>query len=90
MTSYEQLSEVHKRFVDSYIHCLNYRKAYQDAYPLANADTANTNGSRLASYPEVKQAIVEQLKLYSKDKSETLHRILQLLDFDLTNYLSWD
>lgn len=88
MSSYDNLSEVHKRFVDSYIHCLCYRVAYQDAYPLANANTANVNGSRLAAKPEVKQAIVEQLKLYSKDKAETLQRILQLLDFDLTQYLS--
>ena len=78
MSSYDNLSEVHKRFVDSYIHCLCYRVAYQDAYPLANANTANVNGSRLAAKPEVKQAIVEQLKLYSKDKAETLLAKIQL------------
>jgi phage terminase small subunit len=86
--SYETLPEEYKRFVDSYIHCLNYRKAYQDAYPLiTNADTARVNGSRLASQTEVKEAIKAQLLLYSKDKSETLQRIFQLIDFDLSDYL---
>lgn len=85
---YSSLPEQHQRFVDSYIHCLNYRHAYQDAYPLiTNADTAKVNGSRLASQPEVKEAIKEQLLLYSKDKSETLQRIFQLIDFDLSDYL---
>jgi phage terminase small subunit len=67
---------------------LNYRKAYQDAYPLANADTANTNGSRLASYPEVKEAIVERLKLFSIAKDEVLDTIIKVLHFDLTDYLN--
>ena len=86
MTSYEQLSEAHKRFVDSYVDCLNYRKAYQDAYPLANTDSARTNGSELAAKPEVKQAIVERLKLFSIDKSETLQRIISLIQFDVSDY----
>jgi phage terminase small subunit len=85
---YDNLSEQYKRFVDSYVHCLNYRKAYQDAYPLANADTANTNGSRLASYPEVKEAIVERLKLFSIAKDEVLDTIIKVLHFDLTDYLN--
>lgn len=88
MGNYENLSEAHKRFVDSYVHCLNYRKAYQDAYPLANTDSARTNGSDLAAKPEVKEAIKERLALYVRDKSETLQRIFQLIDYDLSNYLN--
>ena len=85
--AYTDLPENHKRFVDSYVQCLNYRKAYQDAYPLiTNADTARVNGSRLAAETEVKQAIIEQLKLYTIDKSETLQRIISLINFDVSNY----
>lgn len=83
---YENLSEAHKRFVDSYVDCLNYRKAYQDAYPLANTDSARTNGSELAAKPEVKEAIVERLKLFSIDKTETLQRIISLIQFDVSDY----
>ncbi len=86
MTSYEQLSEAHKRFVDSYVHCLNYRKSYQDAYNLANVDSARSLGCQLAAQPEVKLAIVERLKLFSIDKSETLQRIISLIQFDVSDY----
>lgn len=90
MTSYENLSLQHKRFVDSYVDCLNYRKAYQDAYPLSSVDAAYTNGSRLATNPNVRKAIFEKLKLYPRDKTETLQKIFLLLDFDLTEYLADD
>lgn len=91
MAVYETLPEDHKRFVDSYIHCLNYRKAYQDAYPLVTDwGSARTQGSRLAANPVVKQAIVEQLKTYSIDKSETLQRIITLIQFDVSDYMTGD
>lgn len=83
---YETLSEQHKRFVDSYVQCLNYRKSYQDAFGLTNVDSARELGSRLAAKPEVKQAIVERLKLFSIDKSETLQRIISLIQFDVSDY----
>lgn len=87
MTSYDNLSEAHKRFVDSYVHCLNYRKSYQNAYNLANVDSARSLGCQLAAQPEVKQAIVERLKLFSIDKSETLQRIISLIQFDISDYM---
>ena len=86
--AYEQLPEDYKRFVDSYVHCLNYRKSYQDAYPhITNANTARTNGCLLAAKPEVKQAIVEQLKLYHIDKADTLQKIIALIQFDISDYM---
>ena len=84
--AYIDLSENHKRFVDSYVHCLNYRKAYQDVYHLTNVDSARVLGCQLAAVPEVKEAIVERLKLYSIDKAETLQRIISLIQFDVSNY----
>lgn len=86
MTSYDNLSEAHKRFVDSYVHCLNYRKAYQDTYNLANVDSARSLGCQLAAIPEVKAAILERLKLFTIDKSETLQRIISLIQFDVSDY----
>jgi hypothetical protein len=84
---YESLSEQHKRFVDSYVYCLNYRRAYQDAFPhITNANTARVNGCRLASQSEIKSAIVERLKLFSIDKAETLQRIISLIQFDFSDY----
>lgn len=84
--AYTDLPENHKRFVDSYVQCLNYRKAYQDAYPLANNDTARNNGSLLAARPEVKEAIVEQLKKYQTPKDDTLQKIIALTQFDAADY----
>jgi hypothetical protein len=87
MNNYETLPEEYKRFVDSYVHCLNKRKAYQVAYPaITNANTARTNGCLLAAKPEVKEAIIERLKLFTIDKSETLQRIISLIEFDVSDY----
>ena len=89
MSSYKQLPEEYKRFVDSYVHCLNYRKSYQDAYPLVtDANTAKVNGCRLAAKPEVKEAIVEQLKKYSTPKDDTLQKIIALTQFDAADYVN--
>lgn len=90
MTSYDNLSEAHKRFVDSYVHCLNYRKSYQDAFGLTNVNSAKVLGCQLAAQPEVKLAIVERLKLFSIDKSETLQRIISLIQFDISDYMNFD
>lgn len=85
--AYENLPEEYKRFVDSYVHCLNYRKAYQDAYPLTtDTNSAKVNGSKLAAKPEVKEAIVERLKQYSTPKDDTLQKIIALTQFDTANY----
>lgn len=83
---YDTLSDSYKRFVDSYVQCLNYRKAYQDAYPLANVDSARTNGSLLAARPEVKQAIIEQLKLFQLPKEDVLQKIISLIQFDVADH----
>lgn len=89
--AYEQLPEEYKRFVNSYVHCLNYRKSYQDAYPLiTNANTARTNGCLLAAKPEVKQAIIEQLKLYHTEKDDTLQKIIALIQFDVSDFMLSD
>lgn len=90
MSNYDNLSEAHKRFVDSYVDCLNYRKAYQDAYPLANTNTARTNGSILASQVAIKTAIIERLKLFSIAKEAVLDQIIKIIQFDLTNYTLQD
>lgn len=87
MTSYAKLPEDHKRFVDSYVHCLNFRKAYQDAYPLVTDwACARQGGSRLAATPLVKEAIAEQLKQYTLEKAEVLKHYIELLQFDVTDY----
>lgn len=90
MSNYDNLSEAHKRFVDSYVHCLNYRKSYQDAFGLTNVNSAKVLGCQLAAQPEVKLAIVERLKLFSIDKSETLQRIISLIQFDISDYMNFD
>lgn len=89
--TYDNLPEEYKRFVDSYVHCLNYRKSYQDAYPLVtDTNTARINGSKLAAKPEVKEAIVERLKLYHTPKDDTLQKIIQLVQFDVSEFMYKD
>lgn len=87
MTSYESLTDKHKKFVDCFLDCSNYTKAYKEAYACNNYNTAKTNGYQLAKLPEVRAAILEKLKEYSADKAETLHKIIQIIDFDLSNYI---
>lgn len=87
MTSYESLTDKHKKFVDCFLDCSNYTKAYKEAYACTNYNTAKTNGYQLAKLPEVRAAILEKLKEYSADKAETLHKIIQIIDFDLSNYI---
>lgn len=57
---------------------------------MTNYNTAKTNGYQLARLPEVKEAIQEKLKEYSASKAETLNKIIQIIDFDLSNYLDKD
>ena len=85
---YEQLTAAHKIFVDSYVDCLNYKKAYHDVYPEVTPLTAKTQGSQLAAKDYIKKAIVEKLQERSIDKTETLDRIIKVIQFDLTDYLS--
>lgn len=85
---YEQLTNAHKIFVDSYCDCLSYVKAYKDVYPEVTHNTAKTQGSQLAAKDYIKKAIIEKLQERTIDKTETLDRIIKVIQFDLTDYLS--
>ena len=88
--NYETLTEQHKRFVDAYVACLNYRKAYQTAFPKSNYLSAKTLGSELARKPYIKSAIQEKLKEVSITKDDILGRMIQLIEFDITDYMIGD
>lgn len=90
MMHYEKLSDAHKIFVDSYVDCLNYTKAYQDMYPDKTYNSARTLGSELAAKPYIRNAIIEKLKERQIDKTETLQRIIQVIQLDLTAYINKD
>jgi hypothetical protein len=88
--TYETLTEQHKRFVDAYVACLNYRKAYQVAFPNTTYNSSRTLGSELARKPYIKVAIQEKLKEVSITKDDILGRMIQLLEFDITDYMLGD
>lgn len=89
--TFETLSEQHKRFVESYVACLNYRRAYQVAYPnCKNYTTARTEASKLGRSPTIKAAIQEKLKEVTITKDDILGRMIQLIEFDLTEFMVGD
>lgn len=68
---------------------MNYRKSYQDAYPLVtDANTAEFNGCRLAAKPRSKKNCRADLKTYSVLKMTLLQKVLALTQFDAADYVN--
>ena len=84
---YERLTDAHKIFVDSYVDCLNQRRAYQTMYPESGYNYAKTAGSDLMAKDYIRNAVIEKLKERTIDKTEVLERMIKILQFDITEYL---
>jgi len=61
----EELSDLHRAFVDEYTISRNATEAYMKVYD-CNYESANANGARLKKQPAIQAAIIEAMEAASK------------------------
>lgn len=84
----DNLTEFEKRFVILYAQTLNGTQTYLTLKPDVQENSANTLAYELLRKPHVKEALAVELKNHLNLKEDTLARILTLVTFDPTQYVT--
>lgn len=84
----EQLTPEHQRFVYAYCANLNKTQAYLTAFPSSSIQAARDSAYRLYQKPEIKEAVEEILNTQLETQKVVLRRLVSLIEFDLTDYLT--